>query len=287
MALYQNVPLYRAFFEPSRELRAAIDSLEGSHRASRAAPKRVLDPACGVGLWLEHFVARGSAVAGVEIDAGVAEQTAARLRGKNAVVVHGDMREPPPALASAPFDLAINLDNSVGHLGGVSDLVQHLQAMHRLLGPRGLYLLGVAVREAGETVDIGTIYERGPLPIEGGGFAAILSETHGLFSPDDTGGLRCERIRHYILTAGVANTAPFSVEQYDLLTFPHALLYQALAAGGPWTILDCRDASDESLPSRRFKAGCGDVLLVLQPAKPATASGGAKTKKLIRRKRSG
>jgi len=285
VALYQNVPLYRAFFEPSAEIRASIDALVRTHRPrQRVVPKRVIDPACGVGLWLEHFRDRGATVAGVELDEAVAQSTARRL--SDAVVTQGDMRA-PPALVGGAFDVAINLDNSVGHLGDAQDLVAHLRAMHALMAPGGIYLVGVAVREAADTIDPSVIYERGPLSIDGGGYAALRSETHGLIDPDDTAGLRCERIRHYVLAHEIDGIAPLSIEQYDLLTFPHKLLHEALIGGGPWAILDCRDATDESLPRRRFAPGCGDVLLVLQPTQASTSTGGGGTAKLVRRKHDG
>lgn len=274
MSFYRNHALYSAFFEPSEEMRGSINTMVTTHVGAK--PKRVLDPACGPGLWLEHFVKRGSAVAGVELDPIVAEAGATRLRGAKATVVQGDMREPPASI-TGPFDLAINLDNSVGHLGGVADLVRHLQAMHRLLSPKGVYLIGLAVREPRERIPAETIYERGPLPIAGGGYAAIRSETHGLQKSTGPDRLRCERIRHYVMTVGIEGLAPLFIEQYDLLTFPIQTLKMALAHGGPWKVGDCRDATDESLPKKAFAAGCGDVLLALRPvretAKPGRSRG--------------
>ncbi len=284
MAIYQHTALYRAFFAPSEEMRASIDSLVRVHKpGGRTKARRVIDPACGAGLWLDHFLDRGATVAGVELDADVAVATAARLGGRQATVVAGDMRSPPEK-AGADFDLAINLDNSVGHLGGGADLATHLAAMHRLMAKDGVYLLGLAIREPGDRVDPGTIYERGPLPIEPAGFAALRSETLGLHDPGLPDGLLCERIRHYILTAGVEGLGPFLVERYDLLTFPIRTLLAVLEQAGPWTVLDCRDATDESLPRTTLKAGCGDVLLVLRPARRMRAA----TKpvgKLVGRKR--
>lgn len=264
VSFYRNHALYSAFFEPSEEMRASIDALVRQHL--RRKPGRVLDPACGPGLWLEHFARGGSRVAGIELDRSVAEAGQRRLSGKKAVVVQGDMRDPPSSIAG-PFDLAINLDNSLGHLGGVADVVSHFRAMHRLLGPEGVYLVGLAVREKREKIRSETVFERGPLPIAGGGYAAIRSETHGLQPAIGPDRLRCERIRHYVMTVGVEGLAPLFIEQYDLLTFPIETLKVALAHGGPWKVADCRDATDESLPKATFEAGCGDVLLALRPVR--------------------
>lgn len=272
MSFYRHSALYHAFFAPSEELRGAVDGLVRLHKpGGRIKPRRVLDPACGSGLWLEHFLDRGADVVGIEIDPQVATPTRGRIEPRGGLVEVGDMRHPPTRIVG-PFDLAINLDNSVGHLGGSDDLAAHLSAMHGLVGRRGIYLLGLAVREDDDVVLPATIYERGPVEISGGGFAAIRSETLGLVEPEGAGGLRCERIRHYVLTAGVPDTAPLFVEQYDLITFPFALLRTLLQRGGPWKLLDCRDATDESLPRRPLRPGCGDVLLVLQPAAARPAS---------------
>jgi SAM-dependent methyltransferase len=273
LSFYRTFALYSAFFLPSDEIRSSIDALVRRHKpGGRTTPKRVLDPACGPGLWLEHFALRGAAVAGVELDGVVAEaghRRLAALEGCDATIVEGDMRSPPAAIRG-PFDLAINLDNSIGHLGDLADMAMHLRAMHELLGPKGIYLLGLAVRETDDAIDPAVVYERGPVGIAGGGFAALKSETLGLHPSGLPEGFLCERIRHTVLTAGVEGSAPLFLAQYDLLTLPFAVLHRLLAEAGPWSILDCRDATDEALPSRRFARGCGDVLLVLRPATKAT-----------------
>ncbi|MFO0826684.1 MAG: class I SAM-dependent methyltransferase [Phycisphaerales bacterium] len=291
MSFYRNFQLYSAFFEPSAEMRTSIDALARLRvRKSglrHGAPRRVLDPACGPALWLEHFAARGSMVAGVELDANVAEAGRVRLAARkhaDALVVAGDMRHPPTDIRG-PFDLAINLDNSIGHLGGLDDVRAHLKAMHALLGTHGVYFLGCAVREDDDEVVPSTVYERGPLPIDGGGFAAIRSETLGLFDDLAPDGLRCERMCHHVLTANVEGVAPLFIEQYDLLTFPYATLKELLADGGPWEVLDCRDATDERLPTKRFAKSCGDVLLVLRPTTPRRAKATSATGRRDRTRR--
>lgn len=267
MSFYRHHALYHAFFAPSGEIRGSIDAMVAKHLGGK--PKRVLDPACGPSTWLEHWADRGVGVTGIELDAAVAAAGDARLAPRRtgrreARVVAGDMRS-PPAEVRGPFDLLINLDNSIGHLGGPADVERHLAAMRGLVADDGLYLLGLAVRERGDSIEAATVYERGPLPIEGGGFAAVRSETLGLQAPERKGDLACERIRHLVLTANVPGLAPLFLEQYDLLTFPFLTLKDLLARTG-WTVADCRDATDEELPKARFGAGCGDVLLGLRPA---------------------
>ena len=267
MSFYRHHALYRAFFAPSDEIRASIDAMVAANLGRK--PRRVLDPACGPSTWLEHWAGRGAGVVGIELDRDVAAAGDARLAprreaGREASVLAGDMRSPPEGVRG-PFPLIMNLDNSVGHLGGVDDVALHLAAMRSLVADDGLYLLGLAVRERGDSIDAATVYERGPLPIDGGGFAAVRSETLGLQKPERKGDLACERIRHLVLTSNVPGLAPLFLEQYDLLTFPFLTLKGILERTG-WTVADCRDATDEDLPRTRFAAGCGDVLLGLKPA---------------------
>jgi SAM-dependent methyltransferase len=269
MSFYRHHALYRAFFAPSDEIRGSIDAMVAKHLGGK--PKRVLDPACGPSTWLEHWAGRGAGVTGIELDAAVAaaghERLAPRRKaGREAQVLPGDMRSPPEAVRG-PFGLIINLDNSLGHLGGVDDVALHLAAMRSLVADGGLYLLGLAVRERGDSIDAATVYERGPQPIDGGGFAAVRSETLGLQKPARRGELACERIRHVVLTANVPGLAPLFLEQYDLLTFPFLTLKRLFERTG-WKVADCRDATDEELPKVRFGAGCGDVLLGLRAKRP-------------------
>lgn len=285
MSLYANPALYRAFFEPSVEMRASIDALVRRHHAAlhakrrpvragarSAAVRRVIDPACGPATWIGHFADRGAEVVGVDVEPKAVRAARGALAHHDATVLVGDMRDLPSSV-KGPFDLAINPDNSIGHLGGLADVASHLRSMHALLcdrgSPRGHYVVGLAVREPDDVVAEESVFERGPVPVDGGGFAAIRTETLGLVDVGHPDGLRCERIRHTILAQGVEGVGPIVIEQYDLLTFPFGTLRSLIADAGPWDVVDCRDATDESLPRRQLARGCGDVLLVLRPAAPA------------------
>lgn len=259
-AFYRRSAIYSAFFAPSEEIRDSIDRLARRHL--RRAPRRVIDPACGPGLWLEHFRNSGAEVAGCDLEEKAVAHAAARLPKRGARVFVGDMRRPPDELGGE-FDLAINLDNSIGHLADYMDAAEHLASMRRRLSPRGIYVLGLAIREDGDTVEQGVVFERGPVDIEGGGFAALRTESLGL-QPKT----RCERIRQITITANIPDTPAVIAEQYDLLTFSLAMLRDVLEAAGGFEVLDCRDATDESLPAKRFAKGAGDVVLVLRAAEP-------------------
>lgn len=259
-AFYRRSAIYSAFFAPSEEIRSSIDRLVRAHFGRR--PRRALDPACGPGLWLAHFQARGAEVAGCDLEEKAVAHAASILPKRGARVLVGDMRRPPDELGGE-FDVAINLDNSIGHLAEYMDAVEHLASIRRRLSPKGIYLLGLAIREDGDELEQGVVFERGPVDIEGGGFAALRTESLGL-QPRT----RCERIRQITITANVPDTPAVIAEQYDLLTFTFALLRDCLAAAGGFEVLDCLDATDESLPRKRFAKGAGDVVLVLRRAEP-------------------
>ncbi|MFM1822033.1 MAG: hypothetical protein RI967_299, partial [Planctomycetota bacterium] len=219
-AFYRRSAIYAAFFEPSREMRASIDRL--ARRYLRGSPKRVLDPACGPGLWLEHFHAQGAEVAGCDLEEAAVALAAERLAKRGSRVLVGDMRRPPDELGGE-FDLVVNLDNSIGHLADYMDAAEHLRSMRQRMSPRGIYLLGLAVREPGDSIETGVVFERGPVDIAGGGFAALRTESLGLQPVTN-----CERIRQIAITANVPDAPPVIAEQYDLITFPIAILRDVL-----------------------------------------------------------
>jgi hypothetical protein len=140
------------------------------------------------------------------------------------------------------------------------DVAEHLASMRHRLTPRGIYVVGLAIREPGDEIDPGIVYERGPVDIEGGGFAALRTESLGL-QPIS----RCERIRQIAITANVPETPAVIAEQYDLLTFTFEMLRDVMQAAGGFEVLACFDATDEALPAKPFRKGAGDVVLVLRP----------------------
>ena len=163
IAFYRRSALYSAFFAPSPEIRAAIDRLLRLHLGRK--PRRVLDPACGPGLWLSHFFDQGSEVAGSDLEELAVTLASARLPARGAMVMVGDMRRPPDELGT-DFDCAINLDNSVGHLPAYEDVVEHFKSMRQRLTNKGIYLIGLAIREPNDKIQTGVVYERGPVDID-------------------------------------------------------------------------------------------------------------------------
>jgi SAM-dependent methyltransferase len=275
-AFYARSELYSAFFEPSQEIRDSIDRVVRQHL--RRMPRRVLDPACGPGLWLSHFLIHESEVAGCDLEERAITLARARLPKRGARVLVGDMRRPPDELG-ADFDLVINLDNSIGHLAEAMDVAEHLASIRARMAPKGVYLLGLALREQGDSIDAGVVYERGPVDVPGGGFAALRSETLGLMPRTN-----CERIRQIAITANVPDMPAVIAEQYDLLTFDFATLRDILALSGGFEVIGCHDATDESLPEKAFRKRAGDVVLVLRPTRaPARRARSASTRKSMRK----
>jgi SAM-dependent methyltransferase len=255
-AFYQRSELYAAFFSPSQEIRGSIDRVVRRYLGRK--PRRVLDPACGPGLWLAHFLQSGAEVAGSDLEESAIALAAKRLPKRGAKVLVGDMRRPPDELGT-DFDCVINLDNSLGHLADYMDVAEHFASIRMRLAPRGIYVVGLALREDGDAIDTGVVYERGPVDIEGGGFAALRTESLGL-QPRT----RCERIRQITITANVKDTPAVIAEQYDLLTFTMEMLRDILVAAGGFEVLGCHDATDEALPAKPFRKRAGDVVLVLR-----------------------
>lgn len=259
-AFYQRSEIYAAFFSPSEDIRGSIDRLVRKHLGRK--PRRVLDPACGPVLWLEHFQKQGAEVAGSDLEESAIALAAKRLPKRGARVAVGDMRRPPDELGT-DFDCIINLDNSLGHLPDYMDVAEHFSSMRVRLAPRGIYIVGLALREDGDEIDTGIVFERGPVDIAGGGFAALRTESLGL-QPRT----RCERIRQITITANVKDTPTVIAEQYDLLTFTMDMLKDILAAAGGFEVLGCYDATDEDLPAKAFRKRAGDVVLVLRKMEP-------------------
>lgn len=103
---------------------------------------RLYEPGCGGGRLVVELAGRGFQVTGVDQSRSAVEFTRQTLtdRGLNAEIVVGDMREP---LTDAEFDVAYCLVNTFRHLLTEEDAKQHLESVHRMLRPGGLYIIGL------------------------------------------------------------------------------------------------------------------------------------------------
>lgn len=272
--IYGHPALYAAFHQLEPELiRAALGWAKGAVRApkrgqSRKRPPgtgiphvhRVYEPACGPGQWLAIFARMGCHVTGLDMQSAMV--AAAKRAVLKANVFQGDMSAPPSELIERaheePFDLALNLHGSVGHLPSPEAFERHLRATWLMLRPGGVYMVGVTIRsgrKASEPMELGRY---GPTQV-GGGWAALRSVSLGAAA-----GSPYERIHHMMMTFGVEGAGPLIAETYDLLTFPLPWLKRALKRSGPWEVVAAHSMLGDGFPKVRLSAESSDVTLILR-----------------------
>lgn len=227
-------------------------------RYLRRRPEAVMDPACGPGVMLEPYARRGCRVAGSDLHPGMVAEARRRLKGRDAEVRPGDMRE--LAFRSGPFDLVVNLSSSVGHLRTDRDVVAHLHSVARHTRTGGIYLLGVTVFEPSDPDDeLWVLYESEPTPLPSGGTAAVRYES--LYRAPRR---RRERIRVVVLASGVSGLPPAFTEEYTLRTFSARAVRRVVGACGAFELLAAHDMMLEGRPDTGLEPGSSDVTLVLR-----------------------
>ena len=105
--------------------------------------KRVLEPACGPGMFLEEFPKFGYYIMGYDLNPSMVEYSQERLKKaglseKEAQVIVGNMKD---FTVHDKFDAAIICINSLGYLTSNSDIHSHFQAMYNSLNCGGLYII--------------------------------------------------------------------------------------------------------------------------------------------------
>ncbi|MFZ4722718.1 MAG: class I SAM-dependent methyltransferase [Phycisphaerales bacterium] len=274
--IYGHPALYAAFHQLEPELiRAALGWAKRAVRAprrghSRKRPPgtgiphvhRVYEPACGPGQWLAVFARMGCQVTGLDMQPAMV--AAAKRAVAKASVFCGDMSAPPSDLletaAAEPFDLALNLHGSVGHLPSPEAFERHLRATWLMLRPGGVYMVGVTIRSGRRASDPMELGQYGPTQV-GGGWASLRSLSLGAAA-----GSPYERIHHMMMTFGVEGAGPLIAETYDLLTFPLPWLKRALKRSGPWEVVAAHSMLEDGFPKVRLSAESSDVTLILRRA---------------------
>ena len=105
-----------------------------------AGVNNLLEPACGPGYWLSKICP--SYGLGIDINPQMVSWCNGIFKEiKNIHVIIGDMRRIPEAYYSY-FDLAINLEKTIGHLESEEDLALHLDSIRKSLRVGGFYYLG-------------------------------------------------------------------------------------------------------------------------------------------------
>jgi SAM-dependent methyltransferase len=271
--IYAHPALYAAFHQLEPELiRSALDwgrrGVRPGPRGRRRPPgtglrhvHRVYEPGCGPGQWLAVFARMGCQVYGLDMEPAMVD--AARTAIPRATVLVGDMAAPPSELlaeaAAEPFDLALNLHGTAGHLPSPESVERHLRSVWLMLRPGGVYLWGLTVRSGRRASEPMVLGEYGPRPIGGGGMASLRSVSLGAAA-----GSPYERIQHLMMTFGVQGSGPMVAETYDLITFPLPWLRRALKRTGPWTLVEAHDMLEEGFPRIRLGPESSDVTLVLR-----------------------
>ncbi len=258
MSLYDHPELYAALFAPDPEMWDGVRGWLG--RYLDRPPRSLLDPACGPGNWLLPFAQRGWRVGGNDRNPAMCRYARQILAPFDAQISQGDMRELAFTASPTflPFDAAINLDASVGHLPTDADVVRHLRSVHAHLRPGGIYLLGITVLDLPRRQDKAeALFESEPMAVGGG--TVTVKYTSLWRDP----ALRRERIALEMHSRGVAHAPPLLREEYDLLTFAPADLRRCLAQAGGWTLLAAHDMTEDGFPDHGFHPGCRGVTAVL------------------------
>jgi SAM-dependent methyltransferase len=135
---YSAPRLYEIAFDLNRK--AEVDFLVHCFRRyARRRVRRVLDIACGTGPHLARLADRGYRMIGLDLSPRNIEFVRERLaaRGHEGEAIVGDMTD---FRLARPVDAAICMQDSQGHLLTNAELLAHLRAVARTLGPGGLYV---------------------------------------------------------------------------------------------------------------------------------------------------
>ena len=253
-SLYRYPDIYAALFSPEPTLRQDVESWIARHLDG--PPSKVLDPACGPGNWLLPFADRGIHVAGNDIAPQMVRAAQQRLRGAPHEVVQGDMRD--LRLTTGPFDLALSLDASIGHLPDQQAISTHLAAVHGQLRPGGIYILGAVVADRDEIADsVELLHEWEPTAIPSGGVASLRLDS---LRRDPMAGQ--ETIRLELFTRGVPDCPEHLEEIYTLQTLQVRQLEALIDRH--FQLQAVHSMEEQSREEIALYRDCGEVTLILR-----------------------
>lgn len=150
---YDDALVYDVLHTPGTALEVTglerIERRFGGGRAGRARAGVWLEPACGSGRYLRVAGRRGREVVGFDRDPGMVAYARRRLErlGSRAAVFEAEMadfagRMPPSARGRVA--LAFNTINTIRHLATDGQVRAHLGEVERVLGPGGIYVVGMS-----------------------------------------------------------------------------------------------------------------------------------------------
>jgi SAM-dependent methyltransferase len=217
----------------------------------------VMDPACGPANVLLPFARDGLHVAGNDLEPAMVRHAREVLAPFGAEVTCGDMRS--LRLRTKPFDVALNLYASIGHLEDDAGVRRHLACVARHLRPGGLYLLGLNVADGGEaSEDVIPLFESSPTALPGGGMVSVRYD-----SVHRDPALRIETVQSLLVSQGVPGLEPVSVHEYSLRTFPVAVVGE-FVADPAWELAAVYQMGIDGWPEVDLKADLGDATLALR-----------------------
>lgn len=141
--LYDDPALYDILHTPGTA--GEVDLLEHIEREYGRPGGRWYEPACGTGRYLRVALGRGRRVAGYDNNPGMVAYARRRLGRRVRVGSMTDLEAPGGLPGSV--GLAFNLVNTVRHLESDRDLLAHLAQVARLLGPGGIYVVGISLTD--------------------------------------------------------------------------------------------------------------------------------------------
>ncbi len=109
--------------------------------------KRILEPACGSGHYMELLGKAGYQVTGYDLSASMVAYTRARIEkaglSKCVSVLEGDMRH---ITFDEKFDFAINQINSLAYLKADEEVIDHFKATAGSLVDGGIYIVELTIK---------------------------------------------------------------------------------------------------------------------------------------------
>ena len=118
-------------------------------------PLTIFEPACGTARHLRIAAARGHRVIGLDQSTSMLDYARAALarRGLTGTLIEGDMRVIDRGALGLTrrehIDIAFCPVNSIRHLMSDRDMIDHLRSTAALLGPRGVYAVGIGLTHYG------------------------------------------------------------------------------------------------------------------------------------------
>ena len=133
----------------SRDVESDIKFFERCfHQYSDVKVNRVLEPACGTGIFLENFPRYGYCALGYDLSKNMVAYSKERLKNvglnqENADVVLGDMKN---IEFDSNFDAAIICINSLGYLTREEDIISHFKIMGKSIKKGGIYIVEISCK---------------------------------------------------------------------------------------------------------------------------------------------